>query len=104
MAAIDKTYITNVKDYIEFIDWAKDKEYKCPNGCIVKPMDYLYEWDIENLKNTIENHKEVAILSTDSTIDYFLIKYCPLEFVQKRMSEVYSDKQIEALMELYKDY
>lgn len=91
MAAIDKTYITNVKDYIEFIDWAKDKEYKCPNGCIVKPMDYLYEWDMENLKNAIENHKEVAILNTDLTIDYFLIKYCPLEFIQKRMSEVYSD-------------
>lgn len=84
MAAIEKTYTKDWEEYNSLRFWAQGKEFVCPNGRVLRPSEYLYEWNMEDFKG-----QELPIMHTPQVLDYFLIKYCPLEFVQKRMKEVY---------------
>lgn len=89
MASIDKTYAKTWKEYQVLVEWAKDKEFVCPNGMILYPSNYIYEHHKENWQ---ENS---AVMNTTQSLDYFLIKYCPLKFVQDRMNEVYNETYID---------
>lgn len=86
MAAIDKTYTKYYSEYKELIDWAKNQEFICPNGCKIHPIDYIYEWE----ENSFSGN-ELPVMNTSCTVDYFLIKSCPLPFVQDRMKEAYGE-------------
>ncbi len=95
MASIDKTYITDIQQYRDFINWAKNKKFTTPLGFVLSPMNSLYYIedinDETSLIEALKNDKSVPILNTSDTMDYYLIKYCPLDFIQNRMKEVYGE-------------
>lgn len=95
MAAIDKTYVTSYKDYKNFIEWAKGTHFPCPNGFIMKPIEYVYDWFTET---DFDGEKEIPIMNTDNDVDYFLIKYCPFQFVQDRMKQVYGEEYYQSVL------
>lgn len=99
MAAIDKTYVNTWKDWKEITDWMKSFERKLPNGSVVKGENFLYYPDItkEEIENWLKEQKEIPVMNTSWTMDYFLIRECPLEIVQNRMQSVYSKKEYEAI-------
>lgn len=90
MAAIDKTYTNKWSDYEALVRWAEGKEFVAKNGLRLRPIDYIYEWDKKDW-----NGKEVPVMNTPEALDYFLVKECPLQFVQDRMKEVYGSEWYE---------
>ena len=84
MAAIDKTYTSKWEEYKEYRDWAINQKFVCPNGDVVKPIDYLIKWREEDFDGVHEK----PIMNTPYTLDYFLIKHCPVKFVYDRLREV----------------
>ena len=101
MAGIDCTYTKSWKEYQDLIKWAKDKVFVCPNGIKMYPTDYIYEWDKEDWDN-IDGEKRV--MNTSHTMDYFLIKHCPLQFVQDRMLEVYDKDFVQKIINETSEY
>lgn len=94
MAAIDKTYTSKWEEYKEYRDWAINQKFVCPNGDVVKPIDYLIKWREEDFDGVHER----PIMNTPYTLDYFLIKYCPVKFVYDRLREVYNKGYIDAIL------
>lgn len=88
MARIDKTYCTNYKNYQDFLNWSKDKTVTFFNGYKRNIFDYIY---IHLKEEDFKDGKERSIMNTPYWIDIFLIQNCPIEFVQERMKEVYSE-------------
>lgn len=98
MAGIDKTYVSDWKDWKEITEWMKSFERKLPNGIIIKGRNYLYypDYTKEEVEKWIkEVNDEIPIMNTSETMDYFLIKECPLEIIQDRMKSVYSSDYYE---------
>ena len=102
MAGIDKTYIKSYKELKDFINWAEKIIYTCPNGIIFKPKDYIYSSCLdkseEEIQEILKHHPEIPIMNTPQDLDYFLIKDCPLDFIQERMKEVYGEEYIESIL------
>ena len=92
MAYTDKTYVSNIQDFNDFMAWAQDKKFMCRNGVILQPLDYLYEYDKNIILQSLNEGHKVPLLNTDEAIDYFLIKYCPLQFIQDRLQDVYTQE------------
>lgn len=93
MAAIDKTYTNSWDEYQSLIKWANENTFTCPDGTKLKVSGSIYNhW-------TKEDFGEISrpVMNTSYVTDYYLIKYCPLTFVQDRMSEVYSPEYIESI-------
>lgn len=56
MAAIDKTYTNKWEEYCEYRDWAMGQKFVCPNGDIIRPIDYLFRLDkVDFPEVTFEN-------------------------------------------------
>ena len=88
MAAIDKTYTNSFKKYKDYLNWAKDKVFICPNGQKLYPINYIYDfWK----KEDFEGGKWHPIMNTSTSIDYFLIKNCPFDFVQEQLKDAYGE-------------
>ena len=102
MAVIDKTY-SNRKNYIKFIDWAKDRYFTCPNGTKLYLNRYIY-YKSEDYLNSISDDKMFPILNTSCDVDYFLIKYCPFKFIQDRMLEVYNEEYVKEIVNGTSEY
>lgn len=85
MAGIDKTYCSTYKEYLDLVNWAEKTTFICPNGLTINPLDFI------NLSITEKNFKHfpIPVMNTSQEVDYFLIKYCPCEFVQNTMKKVY---------------
>lgn len=92
MAYIDRTYITSWDEYEEFSKWADKTTFKCPNGTSVNMKDVYRKWNKDELENELSSSPEVYLMTTSWTLDYFLIKYCPIQFVQDRMKVVYGEE------------
>lgn len=86
MAGIDKTYTKVYEDYVNLKNWASKTLFTCSNGLIINPNNYIYDY----FKEEDFTGHEIPVMNTPQELDYFLIKYCPLDFVQKRMQVVYS--------------
>lgn len=87
MAGIDKTYLSDYEEYQKFLEWAKNKTYTCPNGTVIHVYNYVYNyWTKENMEVC-----ERPVMNTPQSLDYFLIKDCPFEFIRERMREVYNE-------------
>lgn len=100
MAAIDKIYVRHYKDYITFLNWAKHKIYKCPNGMLIKVYDYCYtSWTEENFLETAR-----PIANTPIALDYFLIKDCPFNFIQDNLRYMYDDEYYNSIKNNTSDY
>lgn len=94
MAGIDKTYVDNYDDWKRIVDWAKTAEFTCPNGLKLRAINYCYYPDApeSEIREWIEKVESIPIMNTSQGLDYFLIKYCPIDVVQERMKEVYDEE------------
>lgn len=93
MAAIDKTYVSSYEDYRRIVNWARTAEFVCPNGEKLSVIDYCYHTDKseDEVREMIRKSNAIPVMNTPIRLDYFLIKYCPIELVQERMKDVYDD-------------
>ena len=90
MAAIDKTYINNKKDYEDLKNWVSiQKTFTTPIGESFDIRDYMYNWNENAVLLALENGKEVPIWNTPVAVDKYLYKNCPLKFVQDRLKDQY---------------
>lgn len=99
MAGIDKTYVSNYEDWKEITEYMKNAVFTCPNGIKLEGINYLYYPDIkqEEVEEWLSKRKSIPVMNTTCSVDYFLIKYCPIKVVQDRMNEVYNEDYIEAI-------
>ena len=86
MAAIDKTYTNSWKEYQLLVEWCKGKSFTLKNGDIIKPSDYIYDWNEENFDGV----KLLPVWNTPTYLDIWLIRNCPIGFIQDRLKEQYS--------------
>ena len=94
MAAIDKTYINNKKDYEDLKNWVStQKTFTTPIGETFNIRDYMYKWDENAVLHALENGKEVPIWNTPVVVDKYLYKNCPLKFIQNRLKEQYGNPE-----------
>lgn len=100
MAAIDKIYIKDYNLYKEFLEWARNKIYICPNGIKIKVLDFTYS----NFKEEDVKGKEFPVMNTPCSLDYFLIKDCPFKFIKDRFKEVYDEEYINKILSGISDY
>ena len=100
MAGIDKTYCNTVAEYEEFKQWAIENKFKTPMGDTIDFTWHMYNFDspIEDLQEQIDNGYDITVMNTSFHLDYYLIKYCPIKFVQDRMREVYRKETIESIL------
>ena len=94
MAAIDKTYTKSWEEYKQAIEWAENTVFECPNGQIIRPINYCYGGAEEK---DFDGTQEFVIMNSSYELDYFLIKYCPLKVIQDRMKEVYSEEYYDSI-------
>lgn len=95
MAAIDKTYVNSWQDYCDFKKWAKINKFDCPDGNVID-----FSRKVEGYKEEeVERTGGVVLMTTSCKEDFFLIKYCPLEFVQEWMKVCYDDDYFQGIKE-----
>lgn len=110
MACIDKTYVNSWEQWKELRDWCWDKKFTLKNNITIKPRDYMYypeygetevnDWLNEVRENGIRNYgwtkeqareeADVPFWNTPTYLDIWLIRNCPIEFVQNRLKEQYN--------------
>lgn len=86
MAAIDKIYLHSYDEYIQFRDWlTKQPKLKDKYGKEVSLMRYFFDWwdDKDCWLNEDGNDVSHPIYSAPWYVDAYIIKNCPLPFVQK---------------------
>lgn len=109
MAGIDKTYVKTYEQYKIVRDWCKDKFITSKNGNKIQAIDFLYDKDMSeeyfnqwrnniiqsNIRNynmseeEAETHVEIPIWNTPLYFDVWLIKNCPIDFIQERLKVQY---------------
>lgn len=112
MSYIDKTYISTYKQFKEVRDWCKDKIVELPNGLKYhaenflndKDMteEYFNNWKNEIIENRIRTYgetyekayknAEIPLWNTPFYFDRWLIKNCPIQFIQDRLKYQYDDE------------
>lgn len=85
MAGIDKTYTSSWEEYQSLVEWCKGKSFTLKNGDIIYPRKYIYQWS----KEDFDGKKELPIWNTPIYLDIWLIRNCPLKFIQDRLKEQY---------------
>ncbi len=105
MAGIDKTYITSVEQYKELYNWCKSVGTITDDyGNKITPMDYLIPESEEEVSRRLKNVEEIPIWNTDNIFDLYLIRYCPIQFVQDRMNEVYDEGFVQSVKNRKSEY
>ena len=109
MSYIDKTYIVDYQQFKEVRDWCKGKIVETDNGLkyhaedflIDKDMteDYFNNWKKEVIENRMRNYgetyeeayknAEIPLWNTPYYFDIWLIKNCPIQFIQDRLKYQY---------------
>lgn len=94
MAGCDKIWTSRYQDYLDLREWAKKNKFTCPNGIVIDPSEFFYR----NFNEDDFDGGEIAIMFSPCELDYFLIKYCPLQFVQDYLKSVCSEKHIQSVL------
>lgn len=88
MAAIDKTYFSTKKEYHEIRDWCRSMGRVTDDyGNVFRPLDFMYEYEDSDLAEA--PGKEYVLWNTPTYFDIWLIRNCPVGFVQQRLYEQY---------------
>ena len=93
MAAIDKTYVKSWSQIKETIDWAKTVGTVIDDyGNKINPMWWLDGWTEERFNEWMSESSwgEVPMWNTPEYFDIWLIRNCPIEFIQNRLKEQYA--------------
>ena len=98
MAAIDKIYVNSYQEFKKFEEWClKQPKLKDKYGKEVSITSYLfYGWD--NPKYWPGNH---PIFSAPYYVDAYIIRNCPLDYIQKELMINYGHKTQEDINEMY---
>jgi hypothetical protein len=92
VAGIDKTYVTCWEDYVEVKDWALQVGVVRDDfGNIFSPIDWLPEYEETNFTG----RRELVLWNTPTYFDVWLIRYCPIDFIQGRLKQQYGSSYIE---------
>lgn len=84
MAGIDKTYIDNYEDYKIFKEWANKQIITFFDGHKKCVGNWVWSYKKEDFDGS-----EIPIMNTPTWLDIYLIQNCKIEFVIKRMKDVY---------------
>lgn len=98
MAAIDKIYVDNFKDYLLFKKWCKEQpriKDKYGNGCSIS--DYLIFYNFCSFNDNTSR----PIMSAPYYIDAYLIRNCPFDFIQNELKFNYGYRTQEWINEAY---
>ena len=89
MAAIDKTYLDSWEQYQQLKDWCSSIGTTMDDyGNKIRPIDFLWNyWKPEDFK---KGHG-VPVWNTPEYFDVWLIRNCPLDFIQDNLKEQYDD-------------
>lgn len=124
MAYIDKTYFNSYEQYKEVSDWCHQQgtviddygnkftltDYlprKIVYNHETNTFDDLGEYDEEYINEAFESQRKdgrepfLMLWNTGSLFDVYLIRYCPVGFVQERLKEQYGDAYDEILNREY---
>ena len=93
MAAIDKTYLKLWSQYKSLRDWCISiGEVTDDYGNKFSPINWLGEYTYEKWMEYSKNETaEVVVWNTPKYLDIYLIRYCPLDFIQDRLKEQYGE-------------
>jgi hypothetical protein len=92
VAGIDKTYVTCWEDYVEVKDWALQVGVVRDDfGNVFSPIDWLPEYEETNFTG----RRELVLWNTPTYFDVWLIRYCPIDFIQGRLKQQYGSSYIE---------
>ena len=123
MSYIDKTYISTYQQFTQVRNWCRDKKVKLKNGLTYNAIDFLAypdmtenefnEWKNEVIQNHMkiynesqeeaEKHFEIPLWNTPTYFDIWLIRNCPIDFIQNRLKEQY-DEDYEKIKNYNSDY
>lgn len=112
MSYIDKTYIVDYQQFTEVRDWCKGKIVETDNGIKYHAEDFLINkdmteehfnnWKKEVIENRMRNYgetyekayknAEIPLWNTPFYFDRWLIKNCPIQFIQDRLKYQYDDE------------
>lgn len=100
MAAIDKIYINSIEQYRDYKKWCNSISYQKDSiGNLWHPIEFMYcnsdtecELWINNAKT-----KDAPLCNNPVYVDVFLIRNCPLEFIQNRLKEQYGEEYDQIL-------
>lgn len=112
MSYIDKTYIVDYQQFKEVRDWCKGKIVETDNGIKYHAEDFLINkdmteehfnnWKKEVIENRMRNYgetyekayknAEIPLWNTPFYFDRWLIKNCPIQFIQDRLKYQYDDE------------
>ena len=97
MAAIDKIYVDNYDQYLEFKDWC-DKQPPLTDkyGKKARLMNYVYDYD----KPFEGSH---PVFMGPYYVDAYLIRNCPFDFIQKELMVNYGYWSQERIRDYYED-
>lgn len=126
MSYIDKTYIVDYQQFTEVRDWCKGKIVETDNGLKYHAEDFLIDknmteeyfnnWKKEVIENRMRNYgetyekayknAEIPLWNTPFYFDRWLIKNCPIQFIQDRLKYQYDDEyeQIKNETSVYDTY
>lgn len=84
MAAIDKIYVSNSQQYKEFKEWCEAQpKLKDKYGVEVPITAYMYRWNDEDFDG------ERPALMAPYFVDAYIIRNCPLDYIQKELKVNY---------------
>lgn len=100
MASIDKTYVSNYEDYVKVRNWCMQQgEVQDHYGNRFFPINFLYDRDLSEdewnsrKRGYLEKYPgeefELILWNTPTYFDIWLIRFCPIDFVQERLKFQY---------------
>lgn len=102
MAAIDKIYLNSYKEYKEFQEWLlKQPKLKDKYGTEISIYAYFFNWwDDPKYWKKDESH---PAFSAPYYVDAYIIRNCPLKYVQKDLMLNYGHWSQERIKEYYEN-
>lgn len=101
MAAIDKIYVNSYEECKEFKEWLlKQPKLKDKYGKEVSIYSYFFDW-WDNPEYWTDKNSHHPIYSAPSYVDAYIIRNCPLNYIQKRLMLMYGHKTQEDINEMY---
>ena len=100
MAAVDKIYVNSYKEYKEFQEWLlKQPKLKDKYGTEISIYNYFFYWWDD--PKYWEKDESRPAFSAPYYVDAYIIRNCPLEYVQKDLMLNYGHKNQEDIDEMY---
>lgn len=105
MAAIDKIYLDSYDEYTQFHDWLlKQPKLKDKYGKEVSLMRYFFDWWDDKDSWLDENDNDIShpVYSAPYYVDAYIIRNCPLDFVQIAIRGNYGYAEQDEIDEWYR--